>query len=382
MTAHSSIGASSMHRWSNCPGSVRQSRGIASKSSVYAEEGSDAHAYAAMCLTRKSRATKPEDVGQTFTFDGRTFAVDEEMVDAVQVYVDTINSLRTDGDTMLVEHKFDLSVVHPGCFGTADCVIWQPATETLIVNDLKYGAGIPVSVVDNPQLQYYGLGALIQSGFPAKRVRLQIIQPRCDHPDGPVRSWDIDAIDLMDFRFDLIEYAKATEAEDAPLNPGEWCRFCPGAALCPALIQKKQEMARLEFAPSLSYDPAQLKLALDSREPLKAWLKALDEFAYAEAEAGRTPPGYKLVAKKANRKWRDEPDLIETLTDIGVKADVIYAPRKAKSPAQLEKLIDKKIIESHWVQESSGHVLVPADDKRPAVKLSAKEEFAQVMAKA
>ena len=41
-----------MSRWKKCPGSVRLSAGIESKSSSYAEEGSAAHALAELCLVR------------------------------------------------------------------------------------------------------------------------------------------------------------------------------------------------------------------------------------------------------------------------------------------------------------------------------------------
>ena len=89
----------------NCPGSVRMSDGIASKSSVYADEGTAAHMLAEWCL-RKSVGGDPT-VTQPFigrvidihgdshatqflkkgspVVDGR-FVVDEEMADAVQLF--------------------------------------------------------------------------------------------------------------------------------------------------------------------------------------------------------------------------------------------------------------------------------------------------------
>ena len=52
--AHSKIGASSMYRWSKCPGSVRLCEGIKSVSSVYADEGTRAHELAASLLGAQS----------------------------------------------------------------------------------------------------------------------------------------------------------------------------------------------------------------------------------------------------------------------------------------------------------------------------------------
>jgi hypothetical protein len=364
--AHSKLGASSMYRWATCAGSVRQSAGIASRSSKYAEEGTAAHALAEHCLSHGYNAR-------------RGFEPPTEFTDAVQVYLDAVRAEVKVNDTLQIEQRFDLSEVHPGCFGTADAVVWQPKTQTLIVFDYKHGAGIPVNVEGNPQLQYYALGALLASGYPAKRVRMVVVQPRCDHPAGPVRSWEVDAIDLIDFRADLKQYAEATERPDAPLVPGDHCRFCPAAGLCPGLMDRAQSVAKLEFGPALSYDPAKLRLALDSRPTIQAWLKALDEFAYAEAEAGRTPPGYKLVAKRAIRKWRDEGAAIDALQLAGVNASTMMETA-LKSPAQLEKVVDKKLIADLVTSESSGHVLAPESDKRPPVKAAAKDEFTAIAA--
>ncbi len=65
-------------RWLACPGSIPLSEGIPRKESSYAQEGTEAHTLAEMMLTGKC----------AFVSDNR------EMRDAVQVYVDEINSYR------------------------------------------------------------------------------------------------------------------------------------------------------------------------------------------------------------------------------------------------------------------------------------------------
>lgn len=368
-----------MYRWSVCPGSVKLSQGVEVPSSIYAEDGSDAHALAAYCFQRK---VEPKStVGHTIAYAERIFDVSQEMAEAVATYVDECEADAEPGDVDLTEHSFDLSAIHPGCFGTCDRVTWRSIEKLLIVRDFKYGAGIPVSPVDNAQLKYYGLGALLTCGFPAERVRLQIVQPRCDHPEGIVRHWDISAIDLrMDFSIELKAFAQATEAPDAPLKPGDHCRFCPAAAMkCPAIKARAQEVAKLEFSAeplAPKYDPEQLKFALDSIPIMQAWIKNVHEFAYAEAEAGRFT-SYKLVDKRATRKWRDEEDACaEIRIALGTAPDV-YEPRALLSPAKIEKLkgVKKGQFDHLTVKESSGFTLVPLDDPRPAAKLSAQEDF-------
>lgn len=365
MTAHSEIGASSMYRWSECPGSVRLSRGIKSKQSVYAEEGIEAHEIAADWLNGRPA---PADL-------------DPEMYEAIKVYVDAIFydwvTIGVKEATLLVEHKFDLSKVYPGAFGTADAAIYDPINKILYVYDFKYGAGIPVEVKGNPQLKYYGLGALLSFDVPCVEVELVIAQPRCSHPDGPIRRWRFPSIELLDFASDLAEYAKATENPNAPLVPGDHCRFCPASGICSELHGKALTLAKEEFRNDLTYDPEKLSHVLDWIPTLEGWIKSVKDFAYGEAQHGRTPPRYKLVAKRANRKWKDEKAAINYVTqDLGLTESAFST--SFKSPAQIEKMLSKeqKIeLKSYYTSETSGTSLVPEHDKRPPVLLDAKSEF-------
>lgn len=369
-----------MYRWSACPGSVRLGSGVARKSSEYAAEGTAAHEIMEKVLTEGCDA----DVflGRELIVEGRAFVVDEEMVAAIQLYADAVRDVfdADQGDQLFVEHRFDLSHIYDGLYGTADTVIWKPKGKRLIVKDLKYGAGLAVEVKENPQLRYYALGALVDLGLPARRVRIEIVQPRCPHPDGPIRHEEIDAIELMDFATDLIEYAKATEDPNAPLNPGDHCRFCPAAALCPALHGKAQEVAARVFADDKLYDPALLADTLTWLPVLEGWIKSVREFAYAEAEDGRSPPGWKLVEKRATRKWRDEAATVTWLRSNSVDEDSFMVSKLA-SPAAVEKLLPKDqrgALEELCVKESSGHSLAPVSDKRPAAKESATDAFLNV----
>lgn len=373
MTVHSKIGASSMYRWSKCPGSVKLSEGIESVSSSYADEGTRAHAIAALVVEGKPIV---EDC-------------DDEMWESVCLYRDTIwqdrTKLRSNNDKNIVEfneHGFDLSEsVYPGCFGTCDYAMYSPKAKGLYVYDFKYGAGIPVEVENNSQLRYYGLGALISTDSACDWVELVVIQPRCNHPDGPVRRQRLSTMDLLDFTADLIEFAKATESPDAPLVPGDHCRFCPAAANCPALHSKAQLVAREEFSPTKTYDPGKLSEVLHWLPALENWAKSVREFAYAEAMHGRTPPGWKLAAKRATRKWRDHVDFTVINQTFGLLEYDVFEEPKMKSPAQVEKLIgktNKEQLEALVSKESSGVALVPDSDKREAIRNDPKSEFTTI----
>lgn len=385
---HSTIGASSMSRWSVCPGSVKLSEGMPNITSRYAAEGTAAHDLADTCLTKNVDADM--FLGMKRTADGHEFEVDEEMVEGVQVYLDTIRAdfEPTMGDEMKSEVRFDLSAVYPGLFGTNDCVVWKPQSRTLNIYDFKYGAGIPVDVKRNKQLMYYALGAVLTLKLPVNTVVLCIVQPRCPHPDGPVRRDVMNAMDLFDFRADLALAAAATTKDDAKLVAGEHCRFCLAAGICPENAKKAQQAAALVFddAPKTDDNPdgidyAKLAEALTLVPIVKSWAEAVDKLAYAEAEMGKTIPGYKLVDKRANRQWRDVAAAEQKLKSMGLGETQMYPEPKLKSPAQIETVLGKKefkAIEAELVvKQSSGHALVPDTDKRAAVvKQTAADAFA------
>lgn len=370
--AHSELGASGMHRWRNCPGSVKLSRGVPNISSRFAEEGTEAHELAKRFLEARKFGKPEPDV----------FEYDEEMVDMVGVYVDHINELgQEDGAVQLFEHRFDLSSIFPGCFGTADGVTYYPRQRLLIVTDLKYGAGILVDVKDNPQLKYYALGAMISTGWDVMKVRLEICQPRT-WMGQPVTSFELDAFDLWEFADEIREAAQRTLLEDTQLTMGEWCRFCPAAAsgICPLI---KKELVALPSAtlrnwdiPPIDYDA--IGRYIKMFPILKGIMSQMTEFAYQQSQKGIKIPGTKLVAKRAYRRWKDETAATERLIEEGLVPKQIVE-MKMKSPAEIEKLKKSelggmkkkdlvKIVTELTDKNSSGFALVSEDDDRPEVK--------------
>lgn len=279
---------------------------------------------------------------------------------------------------LLVEHRFDLSSIYPGCFGTADAVVWNPNTRLLTVTDLKYGAGIPVEVENNVQLLYYALGALVSLKFPAKEVEIVVVQPRCPHSAGPVRRWRISAVDLLEFEANLVGYAKATEAPDAPLVPGDHCQFCRAEATCPALKEVATALAVRDFSPAKAYDPQDLGEVLAKADIIANWVSAVRAFAYAEAQRGREIPGWKLVAKRPTRKWKEDLNAFQLHRLFGKPEKDFLCEPDLKSPTQVEKLLkkdEKEKLKHCIVSESSGTKLVRTSESGEAVQAGPSVEF-------
>lgn len=363
MSAHSKLGASSMYRWSACPGSVKLCEGIPEQKSSYAEEGTRAHELAAHLLLGKPVIWETQ-----------------ECKEAIELYVETVRN-DAGSNKILVEQKFDLSEIHPGCFGTADAVVYDPDLRLLRVYDYKHGQGILVEVHNNSQLKYYGLGALLKTGYPCREVELVIVQPRANHPDGPVRRWRFDTFDLAEFAAYLSERAEATEKPNAPLKSGDHCRFCPAAGICPELSKKALAVAQTVFKPQTAYDPQALSETLKKLDVLEGYAKSVREFAYNEAQQGRCPPGFKLVQKRATRKWRDNLSPQDLSSEFDLSADKIYEPLNLKSPAQIEKILkkdEKKKLSKFTISISSGLALVEESDERAAALLDASSVFTKI----
>src|SRR5574343_592805 len=139
--AHALLSPSSAERWLACPGSVAMESVCPDSSSAYADEGSQAHDFAATLLK-----------GGTLGGIG-----DIEMAEAVDFYVAHV---RARGGDLLVEQKLPVGRItgEPGATGTADAVALHP--DEIDIIDLKYGRGVRVDADDNPQLRLYALGAI------------------------------------------------------------------------------------------------------------------------------------------------------------------------------------------------------------------------------
>ena len=383
---HATLGASVAARWMACPGSVRLSEPLGEQSgtSVYAQDGTRAHALAQLCL---EQGKDPDFFVGMALEEG---VVTDDMAEAVRVYVDYCRSLNA--PAFWIERQFSLDKLSPPApmFGTADFAAL--IDRTLHVVDLKFGQGVVVEAKGNKQLRYYGLGALLSlPDFVAKgvdNVVLTIVQPRAAHADGPIRGETLPVEELIGFAGELLAAARATQEPDAPLNPGSHCRFCPASGICPAQREHAQMIAQMDFADAPLAQPrapetmttTELVRVLDLVPMLEHWAAAVRAHVQAKLERGEVVPGYKLVERRATRKWADETAVVEWLHGKSLGDDEIMVS-KLKSPAQIEKLVGKKNLPADFVSKvSSGYTLAPDADARPEVQVNPGEEFLAITA--
>lgn len=396
------------------------------------------------------------------------YPIDADMTDAVQVYLDTcrgeverlgpmaeMSVERQFSLNWLVGYDWDLATIdHDGklrspnglwldesvephvirnpdgtasmgpMFGTNDCSVFLPF-DHLTVLDYKHGQGVGVDVYHteevhdprsgemmtvengNEQELYYALGAARDVGWAFETLDLVIVQPRHRHSDGSVRRWSTTKAYLREFEARLREAAIAVEQPDQPLKAGDWCTFCPAAAVCPELREEAFRLASLEFAQEFGEEDSVARSdAETSDEDLALRMQAiplLDIFiksAKAEAvrrlsatETGEAVFG-KLVRGKANRAFRKDipligedgeqvvidgvPQFVDPFTELekaGIPKEMLFNEPKPKSPAQVEKVRPVELmtrLKAEKVKAPAAHIkgLVAQFSFKPEGKIS------------
>lgn len=275
---------------------------------------------------------------------------------------------------VFVEQRLDYSHVAPGGFGTGDCVI--VAEPTLHVIDLKYGMGVQVSAVDNPQLKLYGLGALAAFGalYDITEVQLSIFQPR----RANVETWTISTADLITWGQETVApIAAIAAAGGGEYKAGAWCQFCRIAPTCRARADANLALARHEFAPPAELTLDEVAGVLTRIPELKAWASNVEAWALAQAQAGTQVPGFKVVAGRSVRKYSDEAAVAEAAKQAGY-TDIW--DKKLIGITAMEKLMGrstfKDVLGDLVVKPEGRPTLVPESDKRPALqRVSAATDF-------
>lgn len=380
---HKKFSASQAERYLNCPGSIRLSEGVPSlPESAAAREGTDAHFCVETLLTEviEKGRMNPATIKTLETKYKREMT--SHAIDAVN----EISRRVPKGAKVFCEQKVDddLKYIDPDFGGTLDAAIVE-LFGRLEVIDYKYGAGIAVDAVDNPQLIAYALAIAKRYEFNFDEVKITVIQPRAFHESGNViRTWDTTTDELLKWEAKFKKGLKACRDPKAPTSAGDWCRFCPAKHVCPSVSTDAMRDAQIDFkkdkglltvpAPE-DLENSHLQIALSAADKLDHWITGVRSRAFEVLNAGGTLPGYKLVMKRASRVWVDPIKAADVaLKKVGLDA---FEPRKLKSPAQIEKLGAKKyapFLEEFAASVSSGLTMVPESDPRPAAT-SAKTDF-------
>lgn len=372
---HAVLSASSSHRWLNCNPSARLEEKFEDNETEAAAEGTAAHALCEHKLRKmlKLRSRKPTskydcDEMDEYT-DGYVEFVSEQIAQAKQFCKDPL---------VLIEQKLDFSCYVPDGFGTGDCLV--VADHLLHIIDFKYGMGVLVDAVENPQMMLYALGALrlFDSLYEIDTVSMSIYQPRRDN----VSTWTISVAELNEWAENtLVPKAKLAFEGKGEFSPGTWCTFCKAAVKCRARAEAKLQLTKYEFAEPPLLSDEEIEDILGRVDDLTKWANEI--VAYAQDAAinhGKTWSGFKLVESRTIRKYSDEEAVAQAASDAGYHD--IY--KKSLIPiTEMEKLMGKKtfaeVLGGLVVKPQGKPTLVPASDKRPDIIVTgAEQDFTEI----
>jgi hypothetical protein len=165
------------------------------------------------------------------------------------------------------------------------------------------------------------------------------------------------------------EEARVAIAASKGPNPhfveGDWCRWCDAKLACPAKTQRLGTLTMPNHVLDLGETE---KLLLKIREWRK-WEEEAEARLLHELENGYKGTLFKLVGKRAIRKWSNEADVIALLKKKRIAAKDYMKPAELRSPANMEDegFLTKGEVKGLANPVSSGHTIAPMTDKRPAI---------------
>lgn len=383
MANHAILSPSAAHRWLHCTAAPRLEEGVEDRGSDYAAEGTLAHAYCAKKLKEflgQDTTGEDEEIHDLFA-KYHTGEMDEYTDTYKTIVLEKYNAARAKvkDALLLVEVRLDFSGFMPEAFGTADAVIIADGTMEII--DFKYGKGVKVSAVNNPQMQIYALGAHDAYSFEynIKNIKMTIVQPRLDN----LSEFEMAAKDLLAWATkELMPKAAEAFKGDGKQIPGAWCQFCKVKSRCLALADMCITTSN-KYAgdPRLISNEEIATGILHIVSTIKTWLAGIEEYVLQQALAGVDFKGYKVVEGRSVRRITDQEKVISVLSERGYKVEDYLKPLELRSITDLEKTIGKKLFNElcgQYIAKPSGKpTLVPSDDKRPAYNAAA-EDFKEI----
>jgi hypothetical protein len=356
---HSNIvGGSTAKRVINCPGSVALVQKMPPQpSNKYADEGTLLHNVIADIVMSDNPpehylGTKYED--QVLTQE----LIDNKLKPALAALdeIDPTKEMEIEAET-----RVGFGDLLPGVFGSTDLI--GRSGQRAVVLDWKFGDGVMVDVVENPQLMFYAAAAMrtekAKWAFEGvDEIECVIVQP------PQVKRWVTTPKRIAEFELQLVQAVKLAQKPDAELKTGDHCRWCAAKPICPQMTGAVDRALKTQIE---AIDAPALGAYLANADMLEDWIKDLRALAHQILDSGASVPGYKLVAKRGIRQWADEKQASIALSDMDLFP---YKEPELLSPAQAEKELKKRKLalpDDLVVSVSSGTTIAPENDPRPAV---------------
>ena len=405
MSTHAQLSPSKAHRWTVCPGSIREEAKYPDITNQAAVDGTHSHTLLEQAILTNTDPV--QFIGRVLADHEGEFTVEKDRASRVAIAFSHIQHRAKELDGLVIsEKKVNPCLLLPDgredLGGTVDIQIHGKTHVDVI--DYKDGMGI-VSAKDNQQLELYALGVLARNLGRFKTVRMTIVQPKLAlRGMKAITSHDLTTDELLAKVPFYAAAASATDKPDAPLVPGDsQCKFCKAKGSCAALASNVMEAIGMFKSIDIAQQAAdknptelsddQIREIVESAPLVRQLLEAVEAEALRRFEAGVTINGLKAVYGRGTRSWSlPEDEIADKLIKMGIPKSAVYetklvTPVKAekltweKKDGEKKQLSDRqlKTLETEYIKKSQGKLtIVPESDHRQAVVLDAAPMFGAV----
>jgi len=431
VTLHHRMGGSATKKYFHCGASIplteaaRKANLIPkdNASSEPARIGSAAHLLGERCF---ETGCDPIDyLGTKIKIEGKSYEADAHMIEGVTIYVDACREQvkLVNAEYQAVEFNSELKHLFKGEDVGGPCDFTCYGSHILVMVDYKNGT-YPVEIENNGQFLKYSLGMyeVLKRDYDIKTIRTIVVQPNCNHVEGPVRIKEYTVNELLRWKRRKLRpaverVAKATvllkdlnyaikvleTGEQLPggLGPNakrDACHFCPVSGICAEYKHLNTQLLKTEFvdsAPVKLPKPNMLTLEeteniISARGAITKWLEEVYTYRKHALESGVKSTRFKIVESKGNRAFKNERRAARKIGAI-IGKENLYS-KKLQTPATLEKAVyvemkkddpkftqkkAKELVNEYTFQPTRGNSMVAIKDARESSLLTAREDFAE-----
>lgn len=300
--------------------------------------------------------------------------IDSEMIEGAELY---LNDLRAVGVPVYQEVTLPAPWIHSLCGGTSDAWAWDASTGTLYVWDYKYGYRF-VDAFENPQLAIYvsailnylnAQGLIVLDGNTEQNITvvMTVVQPRGFGAE-PIRRWKTKAASLRGL-WNLLHHAAVdTQTATPTLKAGDHCWDCQARHDCPAFT--KAALSSIDFSAKMlpnNLTPAAMGNALRMVKLAKDYLASMESGLEAQLL-------HAIANGHVDQHWERGNGRSSTVFKEGHEEQVIALaqymkiagvtkPVRAKTPKQLEALMDPALLAPHIETRPGKRKLIPFTDR-------------------
>lgn len=358
---HLMHGGSVATRDFGCPGWHDVSKDLPKQtSSPAARKGSMHHMVQEHC---RNTEDMPEDcVGMVYKEDGHEHEFTEDDLLLSNIAYNATEKILDKYDIDEMEIEPFVQYIPDLSGGSIDLLCLSADGKTLVVVDYKFGRG-RVEVKESAQHGVYTISSRADKKTAdlwkkVKKIVFVIIQPQLK---GTTFLWETTPkfIDNFERRYKI-----ALDSDEVVSGPH--CNWCPAAAICS--VRRADVVGAIQLGARAKKE---LQIGADILEEVEDWVASMKAELFTQLTRGTSIKGWKIVEKKASRKWYDPKAAEDELRkakinpSIFTRTTILTAPQTATAfkknniKFDLDELVEIK---------SSGTTLAPEHDERDAIR--------------